>query len=129
MGKAVQRLYHGTSLVQYENLRRGGFVVRDLYVGDSRENITGHYAFDRAKIDDSYAVTLVLDPRHIPSLTDDEHGQDSNVFVRKVSSISAGRWARPWWRRWPTIPTRTGKSGCRRSEEHTSELQSLMRTT
>src|SRR3546814_7238946 len=56
MGKAVQRLYHGTSLVQYENLRRGGFVVRDLYVGDSRENITDHYALDRATIEDSYAV-------------------------------------------------------------------------
>lgn len=68
-----QLLYHGTSLVQFEKMVSEGFVVTDLYFGEDRENITDHYAEKQAEIDDSFAVTLVVDAGKLRALRNDEH--------------------------------------------------------
>lgn len=66
-------LYHGTSLLQFARMRDGGFVVRDLYLGDSRENIADNYAEMQAERDRSYPVTLFIDPRRLEGLEEDFH--------------------------------------------------------
>lgn len=65
--------FHGTSLVQYDRLRRSGFRARDFYIGDNRENITDHYAEKQAVVDDSYPVTLTFDMTKLRSIADDYH--------------------------------------------------------
>lgn len=67
-------LYHGTSLVQFEKMKNNNFKVKNLYLGDDKDNITNFYAEKQAEFDDSYPVTLYIDSRKIQNLEQDVHG-------------------------------------------------------
>lgn len=54
-------LHHGTSLTQFMRLRDALFVADGLYVGADRENITDHYAEQKAVADGSLPVTVSFD--------------------------------------------------------------------
>lgn len=90
---AADYLYHGTSLVQFEKMRANDFIVNDiLYVGDTRENITDHYAEQQAEEDDSYAVTLVFDRSKLEDiLKEDEHSyMDDDAVIQEGQFYFSG---------------------------------------
>ncbi len=70
-------LYHGTSLVEFERLKANGYNARDIYLGDNMENITDHYAEQKAEEHDSYPVTLIVDGSKLENVQPDydEFGQ------------------------------------------------------
>lgn len=63
------RLYHGTSLKQFDKIYDNNFNVENLYVGEDRENITDHYAEEQARKDNSNPVTIIFDERKLKKIT------------------------------------------------------------
>jgi len=66
-------LYHGTSLLQYEKIKANNFIVKNLYVGDNKENITDHYAERQSKIDGSYPVTIIFDKNKLKKILEKDY--------------------------------------------------------
>lgn len=71
------RLYHGTSLKQFDKMFDNDFNVKNLYVGEDGENITDHYAEEQARKDNSNPVTIVFDEEKLKDLLQqDYHDED-----------------------------------------------------
>lgn len=72
----TELLYHGTSLTQYQKIVANDFNVKNLYIGDNRENITNHYAEEQSMKDGSYPVTIIFDGKKIKSLLNKDYHDD-----------------------------------------------------
>lgn len=88
--QASSLLFHGTSLVQYEKMRANGFMVQNLYLGESTENITDHYAEEQARKDSSYPVTIVIDASALSGVMDDIHQGIGELIPQAGQFIYSG---------------------------------------
>lgn len=64
------RLFHGTSVLQFEKMKASRFNTREIYFGDEPNNICEHYAVSQANADGSDPLIIEVDSNHLDGSID-----------------------------------------------------------
>ena len=78
-------LYHGTSLAEFEKLKKSRYNAFDIYLGDNKENITDHYAEEQSEIDGTFPVTVTVDGSKLEGLRPDPGGAGQFIYTGPIA--------------------------------------------